>query len=74
MLIVILLAVTAVLAAFFLLSLRILLIKGGQFRGTCANNNPFLRKEGATCSVCGRVAGEPCGKEERTLAAKKQPS
>jgi len=74
MLTVILLAVAVVLSAFFLFSLRILLIKGGQFRGTCANNNPFLRKEGATCGVCGRAAGEPCGKEESTLVVKKQSS
>lgn len=57
------LAITFVLFAFFLFSLRILFVKGGQFRGTCANNNPFLQQQGATCGVCGRTAGEPCGKE-----------
>jgi len=63
MLAVVALAVVFVLLAFFFFSLRILLVKGGEFRGTCANNNPFLQKEGATCGVCGRTAGEPCGKE-----------
>ncbi len=63
MLVVIALAVAVVLLAFFLFSLRILFVKGGEFRGTCANNNPFLQKQGATCGVCGRTAGEPCGKE-----------
>ncbi|MCS7037632.1 MAG: hypothetical protein RMJ33_03815 [Saprospiraceae bacterium] len=60
---VIALAISVVMLAFFLFSLRILFVKGGEFRGTCANNNPFLQKQGATCGVCGRTAGEPCGKE-----------
>lgn len=63
MLVVIALAVAVVVLSFFLFSLRILFVKGGEFRGTCANNNPFLQKQGATCGICGRTAGEPCGKE-----------
>ncbi len=63
MLVVLALAIGFVLFAFFLFSLRILFVKGGEFRGTCANNNPFLREQGATCGVCGRTVGEPCGKE-----------
>ncbi len=58
------LAVIFVSVAFLLFSLRILLLKGGEFRGTCANNNPFMREQGAVCGVCGRSAGEPCGKED----------
>lgn len=68
MLVVIALAVAVVLLSFFLFSLRILFVKGGEFRGTCANNNPFLQKQGATCGICGRTAGEPCGKEKETTA------
>ncbi|MCS6928056.1 MAG: hypothetical protein NZM43_01040 [Saprospiraceae bacterium] len=60
---VIALAIALVLVAFFFFSLRILFAKDGEFRGTCANNNPFLREQGATCGVCGRTVGEPCGKE-----------
>ncbi len=41
-------------------SLRILLVKGGEFRGTCANNNPMLTNKVGNCQVCGRVPGEEC--------------
>ncbi len=42
------------------LSLRILLVKGGEFRGTCATNNPMLRNKIGECDVCGRKPGEDC--------------
>ncbi len=42
------------------LAIRVLLVKNGEFKGTCANNNPMLQSEGAVCGVCGRKAGEPC--------------
>ena len=39
---------------FILMSVRVLLKKEGQFKGTCASQNPFLVKEGITCSgACG---------------------
>ncbi|MEZ4919514.1 MAG: hypothetical protein R2792_10480 [Saprospiraceae bacterium] len=57
---VILLSIGLVFIAFLMFSLRILLVKNGTFRGTCANNNPMLVKEGATCGVCGRKPGEEC--------------
>ncbi len=50
----------AILIAFLLFSVRLLFVKNGEFRGTCANNNPLLQKEGAVCGVCGRKAGEVC--------------
>ncbi len=53
-----------VLAAFFMFSLRLIFVKGGEFRGTCAGNSEFLRKDGIACGVCGRKPGEGCGKEE----------
>jgi hypothetical protein len=37
-----------------LLALRILLVPGGEFRGACASNNPYLRKEGGECWACGK--------------------
>lgn len=65
MLVVLLLSIGMVLLAFAMFSVRLLLVKDGTFRGTCANNNPMLQKEGATCGVCGRTAGEPCGEKEK---------
>ena len=56
-----------VIAVFFvLMSVRLLFIKGGQFKGTCASQSPFLNKEGGTCGYCGRNidSGEQCKKEE----------
>ncbi len=64
MLTVLLASVVFVLAAFFMFSLRLLFVKGGEFRGTCAGNSSFLRKDGIACGVCGRKPGEGCGKED----------
>lgn len=47
-------------AAFAMFSMRILFLKGGQFRGTCAGNSPFLKKEGVVCGVCGAKPGDAC--------------
>lgn len=45
----------ALLAIFFLLmSVRLLFVKGGEFKGTCASQSPFLNKEGEPCSLCGK--------------------
>ena len=57
---VIILAIALVCLAFVFMGIRVLLVKNGEFKGTCANNNPFMQKEGVTCGVCGRKAGEPC--------------
>jgi hypothetical protein len=57
-----------VFALFFLLmSVRLLFIKDGEFRGTCATQSPFLAKEGITCGYCGKVVGavESCGDPEK---------
>ena len=61
---VLILSIGLVLAAVALFSIRVLLVKDGEFRGSCASNNPMLQKEGVVCGVCGRKAGDPCGKEE----------
>jgi hypothetical protein len=48
-------------AAFFLLmSVRLLFLKNGEFKGTCASQSPFLNKEGEACGFCGRQPGEQC--------------
>ena len=46
--------------AFVGLSLRIIFVKGGEFRGTCATNNPMLKNEIGECTVCGSRPGEDC--------------
>lgn len=53
-----------VLILFFVgLGIRILLLKNGEFRGSCSSNNPYNQREGK-CGVCGKEAGEMCGKDE----------
>lgn len=42
---------------FALMSVRLLFVKNGEFRGTCATQSPFLAKEGITCGYCGKVVG-----------------
>ena len=32
--------------------------KGGTFSGTCASQNPMIKGEQASCSLCGRTADE----------------
>ncbi|MBM3177336.1 MAG: hypothetical protein FJZ78_04940 [Bacteroidetes bacterium] len=48
---------------FALMGVRLLFVKNGEFRGTCATQSPFLAKEGITCGYCGKVvgAGDACG-------------
>ena len=47
---------------FVLMSVRLIFLKDGEFKGTCASQNPNLNKDGATCGYCGREvsAGEAC--------------
>ncbi len=52
---------------FILMSVRLIFIKGGEFKGTCASQSPFLNKEGATCGYCGKTlsaADQACGNPE----------
>ncbi|MCU0389746.1 MAG: hypothetical protein MUE81_01380 [Thermoflexibacter sp.] len=52
-----------IMGAFFLLmSVRLIFVKNGEFRGTCASQSPYLNKEGITCNVCGKEVGT-CEKE-----------
>jgi hypothetical protein len=41
-------------------SLRILFVKGGEFRGSCASNNPMLKNRVGECTVCGAKPSEEC--------------
>jgi len=45
--------------SFALINIR-QIVTGKEFRGTCATNNPMLKKELGECSVCGRSEGEQC--------------
>ncbi|HMR56109.1 MAG TPA: hypothetical protein PLM56_09800 [Cyclobacteriaceae bacterium] len=62
----------AIFALFFILmSVRLLFIKNGEFRGTCATQSPYLAKEGITCGYCGKTLGEgdtSCGDPEKEKA------
>lgn len=54
---------------FVLISVRLILIKDGQFKGTCASQSPFLNKEGATCGYCGKTmdGGKACGNPDNEV-------
>ena len=45
------------------ISIKILIKKNGQFSGTCASNNPFL-KNGDSCPYCGSNSEEECKSEK----------
>ncbi|MDH5397582.1 MAG: hypothetical protein OEX02_05520 [Cyclobacteriaceae bacterium] len=51
---------------FVLMSVRLIFLKDGQFKGTCASQNPYLNKDGVSCGYCGRKVGEGdnCGNPE----------
>ncbi len=63
MLTVVIVSIIIVMLAFASFSVRLIFKKNSEFRGTCANNNPFMQKEGVACGVCGRKSGESCGEE-----------
>lgn len=62
---IVLLTIGMIALFFVMMSVRLIFIKGGEFKGTCASQSPFLNKEGGTCGYCGRdiEAGEACGKD-----------
>ena len=45
---------------FILMSVRLIFLKNGEFKGTCASQNPFLNKDGEACGFCGKQPGEVC--------------
>jgi hypothetical protein len=46
--------------AFAMMATRILLVKDGEFKGTCSSNNPYLKNQLGECTVCGKKVDEPC--------------
>jgi len=57
---------------FILMSVRLIFVKNGEFRGTCATQSPFLAKQGITCGYCGKTVGEgdSCGDSGKATLAK----
>lgn len=56
---------------FILMSVRLIFVKNGEFRGTCATQSPYLAKQGITCGYCGKTIGEgdACGDPEKAGTA-----
>jgi hypothetical protein len=54
---------------FILMSVRLIFLKNGEFKGTCASQSPFLNKEGITCSLCGKTvdSNSDCAKPENEV-------
>ncbi len=69
----ILLAIGLLAVFFVFLSIRLIFIKDGHFRGTCASKGPFLDKIGGSCPTCGTnlAAGGSCKKEEQKIKVKR---
>lgn len=55
-----LLTVTLIAIAIAGISIKSFFIKGGQFNGSCAQNNPLLKNEIGECSLCGKVPDGNC--------------
>jgi hypothetical protein len=51
---------------FVLMSVRLIFLKDGEFKGTCASQNPYLNKDGAACGYCGKTmkSGDSCASPE----------
>jgi len=50
------------------IAIKILVKKDGEFSGTCSSNNPLLKNESGSCSVCGARPQDQCRKEDITEA------
>jgi hypothetical protein len=60
----------AFVAIFFgLMSVRLIFLKKGEFKGTCASQNPYLNKSGEPCGYCGKPfePGNSCADEENEV-------
>lgn len=59
----ILLSIAVLGVAVALIGVRVLFVRDGEFRGTCASSNPYLpelRKKTGECWACGRPEDEEC--------------
>jgi len=55
---------------FVLMSVRLIFIKNGEFKGTCASQSPFLKNAGGKCGFCGKEVGE-CENEDNLTEVEK---
>lgn len=39
--------------AFAMIGIRLLVLKNGEFKGTCSSNNPLLADKTGSCTICG---------------------
>jgi hypothetical protein len=63
-------AALALLLMMAMLAIRVILVKDGEFHGTCSTNSEFNRRHGdGKCASCGRSADKPCPNARRKLAA-----
>lgn len=51
----VLLGIGFVAVFFVFMSVRLIFLKNGEFKGTCASQNPYLNKEGEACGFCGKT-------------------
>ena len=62
---------TLVLVGLFFIgmSVRLLLLNNGEFKGTCASQALFLNKEDVKCGFCGKEMkkGESCGNPDNEV-------
>lgn len=54
----VLLTIGLLVLAFAGIAIKIWGKKDGKFAGTCASQSPFLNKDGASCSFCGKTPGQ----------------
>ena len=68
----VILAIVLIGIFFLLMSIRLIFVKGGKFRGTCASESPFLHKDGTSCGMCGKKVGpgDQCQSGVRRVLAK----
>ncbi|HSI75840.1 MAG TPA: hypothetical protein VK957_08090 [Lunatimonas sp.] len=54
---------------FIMMSVRLIFLKNGEFKGTCASQNPYLNKDGGTCGYCGKNVdeGSACGNPDNEV-------
>ena len=53
--------------SFLLINIRHL-VKGEEFRGTCATNNPMVKDKFGDCTTCGAKVGDACALPEPAKA------
>ncbi len=53
--------------SFLLINIR-QIVKGEEFRGTCASNNPMVKDKFGDCTTCGAKVGDDCGMPEPAAA------